>query len=256
MSKTFEQIRQRFILRVRPGLLVRLIPKTAFTGSMGPLHRPYVCFGDYEEVQGLTVLEAAQRFYGGIAETDTETYAYGWRDAWHYERKAVGTDASQFAYLADQFYVVTIRTDHHEELDLFPATWKALAYIATDHARMGDAAHVADHLIHLNDGQRPALQNHGHPGEDFYLFSDPAEQDKGIDPQAQYYSYVAIDSGYANEVLDFFGVDNRCWRGSGYVGAYGKWFVRVFLGRNLPLSSPLIHSCTLMGREDLLPVLL
>lgn len=260
MSKTFEQIRQRLILRTRPGLLVRLIPKTAFMGSLGPLHRPYVCFGDYEEVQGLTVLDAARKLYGGVAETDPEKYGgfmnHNWRVAWSFERQAVGAAADDCAYMAEQFYVVTVRTDHYEALDLFPGTWKALAYIATDHARMGDAAHVAEQLIQLNGGHRPALENHGFPGEDFYLYTDPAEQDEGSDPQAKYYGYVAVDSGYANEVLSYFGVDNRCWRGSGYVGAFGEWFARVFLGRNLPLNSPLIHSCTLLGREDVLPVLL
>lgn len=67
---------------------------------------------------------------------------------------------------------------------------------------------------------------------------------------------MAADSGFANDVLDLFGVDNRCWRGGGYVGAYGEWYARVFLGRNLPLSSPLIHSCVLMHSQDTLPTLL
>ena len=260
MSKTFEQVRQRLTMRAHPGLLVRLIPKAAFAGSLGPRHRRYVCFGDYEELQGLTVQEAARRLYGGIAATDPEKYGgfmnHNWRVAWNFERSVTETEADTLAYMADEFYVVTVRTDNHDELDLFPGTWKALAYIATDHARMGSAAHVADHLIQLNDGQMPVMEKYGYSGEDFYLFKDPVEQDQGIDPQGTYYAYLAIDSAYANDVLEFFGVDNRCWRGCGYVGAFGEWYARVFLGRNLRLNSSLIHSCTLLNRDDVLPILL
>ncbi|BBN96998.1 polyketide synthase, pelF [Deinococcus grandis] len=260
MTKDSEQIRQRLILRTRPGLLIRLIPKRAFTGQLGPLHRPYVCFGDYEEMQGLTVQDAARRLYGGVDDTDPEKYSgymsSRWRVAWHTETIKSEEGFPEPAYLEDEFYVVTVRTDQEEPLDLFPGTWKALAYLATDHHRMGAAAQVTDQLLNIHGGTRPPLEHYGLSGEDFYLYRDPAEQDRGLDPQAAYYAYVAADSGFANDVLDLFGVDNRCWRGGGYVGAYGEWYARVFLGRNLPLSSPLIHSCVLMHSQDTLPTLL
>lgn len=128
MTKDSEQIRQRLILRTRPGLLIRLIPKRAFTGQLGPLHRPYVCFGDYEEMQGLTVQDAARRLYGGVDDTDPEKYSgymsSRWRVAWHTETIKSEEGFPEPAYLEDEFYVVTVRTDQEEPLDLFPARGK------------------------------------------------------------------------------------------------------------------------------------
>lgn len=256
---TSAQIAERIAARTPPRRLIRLIPKQVFVGSLGPLHRPYVMFGDYEEMQGLTVLEAAKRLYGGISEDNPEKYLgfmnHFWRQAWHREHQSGNGIEFDAVKDATEFFVVTVEAQS-SDLDLFPGTWKALAFIATDYSRMKGHHDLTERLLRLHRGQRPDWtlnKNHSH---DFLGYRHPSDNDLVGSIQGHYYSYLSQDSAWATELLEYFGVDNRCWHGNGYVGQAGEYFARVFLGRNLPLSHPQVVSCVLMKRDEVLPALL
>lgn len=255
---TFDQIAQRIEGRTPPRRLVRLIPKPAFVGHLGPEYRPYVMFGDYEEVQGLTVIEAAKRLYGGLQGARAEEYGgyagYAYRGAWHDELQGAGVQAFDAVKDAEAFYVVTV-SPHSPDLDLMPGTWKALATIITDPGRMHQQPDLRHRLLRLHDGQGPDLTLGGVAPDDLLGYGHPAENDQQESVQWHYYQYLSVDSGWATELLDHFGVNNRCWNGNGYVGLGGEWYARLFLGRNLPLSDHLVESCVLMKKDEVLPVL-
>lgn len=250
---TFAEIAARVRDRVPPRRLVRLIPKPCFVGSLGFEHRLYTCVADYEELQGLSVREAAARLYGGKRHQDQKYGGFAnhhWRLAWHFERQ--GGDSLDFeADSADHFFVVTLTAGQHDALDLFPGTWKAIAYIATDHRRMHPRSDIAERLLEIHRGRLPC--DHSDKSQiDFLGYADPGHDEYSQNEQGQFYSYLSYDSAYTNEVLEPFGVSNRCWHGRGYVGAFGDIFARVFLVRNLPLRHDCIVSCELMPRDAVL----
>lgn len=249
------EVAGRLRWRVAPRLAVRLIPKSIFQGWLGRADRLYVCLGDYEEVQGLKVGDAADRLYGGKRGRDEKYGGFGnhhWRIAWHHEPPGDADDLT-FAAGAEEYFVVTVALDDEEEVDLFPGTWKSIAYIATDAGRMKPRTDIRERLLELHEGVTP-FETREKAAIDFLEYSDPGRDEYADNVQGRYYAYVAHDSGYANEVLDPFGVYNRCWHGRGYVGAYGELWCRVFLGRNLPLSHGSILSCELLPRDAVLPI--
>lgn len=241
--------------RVQPRLAVRLIPKPAFQGWLGRPDRLYVCLGDYEELQGLTVGDAADRLYGGGRDKDEKYGGFAnhrWGIAWHHESPP-DDDGALSTARAEEYFVVTVALEDDEAVDLFPGTWKAIAYIITDSERMRARPDIRERLLAMHEGATP-FESREKAAIDFLEYSDPGDDEYSENVQRPYYDYITHDSGYGTEALDPFGVYNRCWHGRGYVGACAELWCRVFLGKNLPVSDQHIVSCELLSRDAMLPM--
>jgi hypothetical protein len=241
-----DQIASRIRNRVRPRLGVRLIPKRIYAGWLGRRDRLYVCLGDYDEFCGLTVGDAADRLYGGLEVKGKRSSI-----AWHYEPSLDGGSYLSAA-TAEEYYVLTVALDDEAAVDLFPGTWKAIAYIATDPDRMRARSDIREQLLALHAGATP-FETREKAAIDFLEYHDPGNEECSRNVQARYYAYLTCDSGYGNTVLEPFGVHNRCWHGRGYVGAFGELWCRIFLSRNLPGKHAQIVSCDVRKRQALLP---
>jgi hypothetical protein len=134
-----------------------------------------------------------------------------------------------------------------EELDPFPATWRALSYIVSDPGRMKardlswemsavDFASARIHALfrhaHRENGREMLAEKYSKEQmglTDFHRLPTPEEE-------LEYYHYLSIDSFFTDEIVELFGIAHRCWHGCGYLGWPGFPMCRFFLLRNkLPL---------------------
>ena len=244
------QIVRRLLKKVPPRIGLRIVPEKILTSTLGANERLYVCIGDYEEFKGQKLSTVAKGLYGHIGQQNEQVLneVFG---AWVNTSLAVCTQPEADDSLeSKRHYVFKINLENSDELDLFPGTWKALAYILSDPVRMLSKIELYKQFIEYVEGRQPFLHSKKN-SMDFYDL-DRLEEENGVHPQREYYNYITTNSGYANSLFSLFGIDNRCWHGRGYIGWNFNLAGRVFLIKNIPINHPNIISCTLMDRDQIL----
>ncbi|MBM4073694.1 MAG: hypothetical protein FJ271_32950 [Planctomycetes bacterium] len=158
-----------------------------------------------------------------------------------------------------EFVVLEVNWFHAEkELDLFPATWRALAYIVSDRSRMGAGnlnwdmkwTEFASARIH-------ALFCRVHNGDESKLLAtQTSKEELGLcdfqrlpehQQELEYYHYLSVDSAFTNQIVELFGISHRCWHGCGYLGWPEYPICRFFLLRNKMTAG--VKVATLGGRD-------
>ncbi len=172
----------------------------------------------------------------------------------------LGYDEYPEAWLEQtKFVVLSVSlTDAQAELDLFPATWRALAYIVSDPSRMAfqelrwevppeEFASARIHALFRNahrDTERELLASRSSKEE---LGLSEFDRLPTREEELEYYHYLSVDSLLTDEIVELFGVSYRCWHGCGYLGWPGFPVCRFFLLRNrLPA---VVRVSVLDGRE-------
>ncbi len=256
---------------------VRIIPAQRFTGSPAPLHRPYTFYADAFSLHGRTIADCYRLVKGlnlpprGYYEKEIRTpfvrNGFPTRDPESPLTKVrvspdgkVRHEEYPEAWLEQTEFVVlgVSLADAEAELDPFPATWRALAYIVSDPSRMAyqelgwriSPAEFASARIH-------ALFRNAHRGtERELLASRSSKEELGLsrfdrlpmrEDELEYYHYLSKDSALTSEIVELFGISHRCWHGCGYLGWPGFPVCRFFLLRNrLPA---VVKVLVLGGRE-------
>lgn len=256
VGMSYQEMAQRVLDRVQPKLLLRVIPKPCMTGQLGPVHRAYVCLADYEELQGLPMREVVSRIYNGFDNKldelvaahpdapfyDTKSYLFG-----EYGGLAEGYNALE----EKEFYVLAVEPS--EDLNCVPATWKAMALLATSHEQFPEPR-IVNHYLERYKGFRPYRVSDFLHGLDYYEFTSFADERAVVASQADAYRYLSSTDLSIHEVIELFGVNALCWHGCGYIGPGFHILSRVFFGRNLPISHALVQSCQLMSVDEVLPI--
>lgn len=236
-------ITSRLFSRLRPSYGIRLVPAEGAADRIGPPDRSFVCIGDYDEVKGHTVMDVANCLFGIDQPPSyyspaflSKKYAYPevihqWPAAWR-------------AFL--------VRLHDDSEVDLFPGTWKSIAFIMQDKQRMLRNPDLYRSFREMHGGQHGYDFCFGKHGIDF-LELDAEFQWSGS-TQAGWYHYCSKDSGLANEIVREVGVANRCWHGRGYIGTAPDIRARVFLIKNLPIAHQMVMDLGVLGANDELPV--
>lgn len=251
-----EEMAQRVLDRVPPKLLLRIIPKPCMTGQFGPEHRHYVCFADYEELQGLPLREVVKRIYNGF-DNEIENLVAAHPNAPFYDTKSYlfeeygSIPPSCNAMEETEFFVLAVQPA--AELDCVPATWKAMALIITDDERYPNA-HITNSYLERFKGFRPFKTSDFTHGLDYYGFDNFVDERAVIASQGDAYNYLRETDWSFDEIIDSFGVHAWCWHGCGYIGPGFHILSRVFFGKNLAIGHLLVQSCQLMSIEDTLPI--
>jgi len=250
-------------------MFVRIVPAADFANRPTLPHRPYAFYADSYSLHGRTIAECYTLVRGGglprrvawerevrspfvnnddfaphsqLPEHDHRPDLRGGEyppNAW------VRGEDSPADMLDVSFVLMTVGVkDAEEQLDPFPATWRSISYIVSDGARMGAhdplphvqtsdntsaRVHTQFRAIHRSTGRAMLAEEwtkHELGLTDLVHIPTPSEE-------APYYSYVAHDSAFTNEIVDLFGIDNRCWHGCGYIGWPGFPLCRIFLLKNV-----------------------
>lgn len=259
---------------------VRIIPVQSFLGLPAPAHRPYAFYSDSFSLEGLTV-SAAYQLVKGLSLPPKEYLPrecrtpfagdYFWNqrdiDAPLAKIKVSGENTVLFEKYPQEWfdrnwYVVlkVSRSNAIRQLDVFPATWRALSFIVSDPERMGaqgpswslGPVEYAKARVHAlfsevqmkNDGSLLALHSTKESLglTDLGRLPDPDEESK-------YYSYLSKDSAFTDKIVELFGISRRCWHGCGYLGWVGEPLCRFFLLRNIMVSDIKV---SIMQGEDLI----
>jgi hypothetical protein len=256
---------------------VRIIPVNRFMGLPARVHRPYAFYSDSTSLEGLTVAEA-YRLVMGI-NLPPRDWGKECRTPFAWELSASDLDSPlmkiniaggkgiQYEEFPqkwlDRNHFVVLKVSQavaERELDIFPATWKALSYIVSDPSRMGaresgwdmEPEEYAKARIHAlfeeiqlkSGGNLLALcQTKESLGlNDLERLADPAEE-------LEYYHYLSKNSLFTNKVVELFGISHRCWHGCGYLGWPGEPLCRFFLLRNIMVPGMQV---SIMRGKDLL----
>jgi hypothetical protein len=257
---------------------VRIVPAQRFTGTPAPSHRSYAFYADGFSLHGRTIADCYRLVKGlglppraGYYQKERRT-PFAWdalpdRDpdsplAKIRARPGGGVEYDEYPveWLEQtKFVVIGVSLAHAEQaLDPFPATWRALAYIVSDPARMGfrelawdmPPAQFASARIH-------ALFREVHArGAQQMLAARFSKQELGLsdferlptpEEESEYYTYLSADSALTDQIVELFGISHRCWHGCGYLGWPGFPLCRFFLLRNmLPVS---VRVTVLSGHE-------
>ena len=257
---------------------VRIIPAQHFAGTPAPAHRPYAFYADAYSLHGRTIAECYQLVKGiamppkaGYYQKEQRT-PFVWDSFPSRDPEAplakISIDGGRIRYedcpkegLENTTFIVIGVTMNQAitELDLFPATWRALSYIVSDPERMGAQPlawdlsvrafasariHALFRHAHTSNGQADMLAARSSKAalglEDFSRLPDPEEE-------LDYYHYLSVNSSLTDEIVELFGISHRCWHGCGYLGWSGFPMCRFFLLRNqLPATCKVL---ILSGRE-------
>ena len=242
---------------------VRIVPAQRFTGTAAPAHRPYAFYADAFSLHGRTIAEC-YRLVKGLNMPPKAVYQQKEirtpfaRDAFPARdpdsplaevRILPGGKLNYDEYPLDRleqtrFVVLGVSlADAEAELDPFPATWRALAYIVSDPSRMAfqelgwgmPPTEFASARIHalFRDAHRDSGRE--------LLASRASREELGLsdfdrlptrEEELEYYHYLSVDSPLTNEIVELFGVSHRCWHGCGYLGLPGFPICRFFLLQN------------------------
>ena len=240
---------------------VRIIPTQRYVGFPTLSHRPYAFYADAGSLQGRTIAECYSLVNGlnlppmesGIKHCSPNflhDYEYGDYDIPIADIKIKKNKSITFEDLPlkkmeqMKFVILRIsRSDAIQELDVFPATWKALSYIVSDPIRMGARSAGWDmNLSEYASASIHALFKKVQAGNDEGLLALKESKDSlrlndldrlpSKNEELIYYSYLSRDSVFTNKIVKLFGISSRCWHGCGYLGPPGKPICRFFLLRN------------------------
>ena len=256
---------------------VRIIPEQRFTGVVAPSHRPYAFYADAYSFHGRTLADC-YRLVRGLYLPQKDYIPKECRTPFVYDYDSghdtdvplfkinvssngkLIYDKYPFEWLEDTKYLVFEASIHEndEDLDPFPATWRALSYIVSDPERMGmrdlswemplmDFARARIHALfreaHQAGGKGMLAEKYSKEElglTDFQHLSEPQEE-------LEYYHYLSINSTLTDEIVELFGISHRCWHGCGYLGWPGFPMCRFFLLKNK--ITPKIGVRLLGGRE-------
>ncbi len=260
---------------------IRIVPYQRFIGLPAQANRPYAFYADAEALAGRTIADS-YRLVNGVGLPDnmesgtkhcTPHIWWSWRDMGgdydkplsriKFKKNEMSFEEIPLKILEKTKFVV-LRVpcyDAIHELDVFPATWRALSYIVSDPKRMSaqslnwnmSLSEYASASIHT---QFREIQGGGEEGllaltkskRDLELTDLDNIPDKS--EEEEYRSYLHKDSIFTSRIVDLFGISCICWHGCGYLGPLGKPIVRFFWLRNI--LSPSIK-LSLMKGSDLLP---
>lgn len=145
---------------------------------------------------------------------------------------------------SEKFVVLRVpRSEAMHNLDAFPATWRALAYIVSDPVRMkaqhfgwdimpDDYASARIHAIFREIQANNAAGLLAENKSKYELGLSDLDQLPENDEELKFYHYLSEDSGFTNQIVELFGISNRCWHGCGYIGRPGQQICRFYLLRN------------------------
>jgi hypothetical protein len=258
---------------------VRIIPVQQFAGYPAPIHRPYAFYTDAESLSGRTIADSYALVKGiGLPPMECglkHCSPFLWSDnpEGNYDapisnikvkrKKSVIFECLPEKDLEKAKYLVLqiSRFDAIRNLDVFPATWRALSYIISDPERMG--ANKPAWQMSISDYASARLHE---------LFKDvQADNAKGLlalneskeglrltdldqlpdkNEEADYYAYLSRNSAFTDRIIDLFGLSSRCWHGCGYLGSPGKPICRFYLLRNVMIPEMKIR---LMKGKDRFP---
>lgn len=251
-------IAQRLAARIPPRFGVRLVPKHRFSGNLASPKRLYTCIADLEEMKGLPVAEVARRVYGLIPPAiGPESSGLGW---FNYSLGTYHVPYTDQELLnSEEFYAITLDVERYpSECDMFPGTWKSLAFILCDRDRMQSRMEIFERFYEIRHGSDP-FQSAPKDLIDFWELPTTPHELLGCNTAPRngpvcYYDFLSTNSLFMDEIVDLFGTHNRCWHGGGYIGVEDTLLSRVFLVRNLSLRSAPILDVRLLRRDDRLPV--
>lgn len=237
---------------------IRIVPAQRFTGFPAPSHRPYAFYADAASLNGKSVAESYSLVKGlNLSSLESSKglcspfiwVHHGDQDGPLVNLKVNGNDII-FGELplesldAEKFVVLRVsRSAAVRNLDVFPATWKALSYIVSDPVRMGAREPGWDmSLDHYASARIHALFREVQADGEFGLLALKKTKD-GLElsdldrlpkesEERDYYSYLSRDSAFTDQIVELFGISSRCWHGCGYIGMPGKPVCRFFLLRN------------------------
>ena len=242
---------------------VRIIPVQRFVGFPASPYRPYAFYADaaslkdktiadcYSLVHGLRLppLEPAEKyctpFLGSQWNYANGGYDNPLADIIVKRKKSIIFEDLPLKKLGKAKFVVlrVSRSDAVRDLDVFPATWRALSFIVSDPKRMGarqlgwdmELTEYASARIHalfkeVQVGSKEGLLASTETKSSLGL--NDLEQLPGNEDEHQYYAYLSRDSGFTNRIVELFGISCRCWHGCGYIGSIGNPICRFYLLRN------------------------
>lgn len=259
---------------------IRIIPAQRYVGYPAPIYRPYAFYADAASLLGRTVADSFSLLKGlwlpDLQIKKRHCSPYIWNDFDYIRgdydtpladikvrKKSVVFEDMPLKKLEQISYVVLRipRTAAVRDLDVFPATWRALSYIVSDPQRMG--AHpltwdmtpeqYASARIHalfkeIQDGSKGELLALNNTKESIGLTDLERLPEKR--EEQEYYAYLSKDSCFTNSIVDLFGISSRCWHGCGYLGRPGEPLCRFFLLRNK--TTPEMKISVMKGSELLL----
>ena len=257
---------------------IRIVPAERFVGFPAPPYRPYAFYADAESLRGRTIADCYSLVKGlglpPVKSWNTACSPYIWNQ-FDYDKGDYDTPLADIKVkikhgiifedlplkkLEKTKYVVlrVSRFDAVRDLDVFPATWRSLSYIVSDSERMGarqpgwdmDCVEYPSARIHalfkeVQSGSEKGLLALTESKESLGLTDLDRLSEK--DEEFEYYCYLSRDSAFTNEIVDLFGISNRCWHGCGYLGTLGKPICRFFLLRNK--MRPSIKVSVMSGKE-------
>lgn len=256
---------------------IRIIPVQRFVGCPAPIHRPYAFYADAESLGGRTIADCYSLVKGlGLPPMESgnkhcSPFIWNYADLkGNYDapiasikvkkkRNIIFEDLPLKMLEKNKYVVLRIsRFDAIRDLDVFPATWRALSYIVSDPQRMGarqtgwdmDVAEYASARIH-------ALFKEIQGGKDKGLLAmSESKESMGLndldrlpvkEEESKYYGYLSKDSFFTDKIVELFGLSSRCWHGCGYLGASGKPICRFFLLLNK--MTPNIKVSVMKGKD-------
>lgn len=236
--------------------LVRIMPEHRYAGIPTLAHRPYAFYADAESLKGKTVAECFSLVHGlNLPAMESGTK--------HCSPFIGNRDLLPEENLEDINYVMlrVSRKKAIQDLDVFPATWRALAYIVSDPQRMGaqplswkmNYREFASARIHALF--KESCEWNG----DNLLASRESKDSLGLndleslrskEDEFNYYSYISRDPALMYDIEELFGINCRCWHGCGYLGPLGKPICHFFWLRNIMTSDVSIE---VMNGRDIFP---
>lgn len=238
-------------------MYVRIVPSQHFTGTPAPRHRPYAFYADAYSLHGRSIADCFQivqgnalppgpgvlKFASPLGNHHHDWAVDGFFKAVDDPKGKVSFRLPSFDELLDESFVV-LTSRGSAALDVFPATWRALSFIVSDPARMkatdlvwtvsperyaSARVHALFRDVHRQSGQ--GLLADRCTKESLGL--NDGERIPTREEESPYYQYLSHDSGFTDEIVDLFGLNNRCWHGCGYIGYVGFPQCRTFLLRNV-----------------------
>jgi len=253
---------------------VRIIPAKRFVGLPVSPHRPYAFYADaaslknrtiadcYSLVNGLRLppMEPDNKYCNPFLGRWWNDYDSPFTDIKIRKKNRIISEELPLKKLEKAKFVVlrVSRSDAVRELDVFPATWRALSYIVSDPKRMG--------VRQLGQGMK--LSEYASASIHALFKEVHADNEKGLlalmeskenlglcdlehlpsrEEEHEYYNYLSRDSAFTNNIIELFGLSCRCWFGCGYIGSYGKPLCRFYLLQNK--ITPEINVSVMNGKD-------
>ena len=253
---------------------IRIIPAQRFVGLPVSPHRPYAFYADaaslkdrtiadcYSLVNGLRLppMEPADKYCNPFLGRWWNDYDSPFTDIKIRKKNRIISEELPLKKLEKAKFVIlrVSRSDAVRELDVFPATWRALSYIVSDPKRMGvrqpgQGMRLSEYASASIHALFKEVQTDNERG---LLALVESKENLGLcdleclpsrEEEHEYYNYLSRDSAFTNNIIELFGLSCRCWFGCGYIGSYGKPLCRFYLLQNK--MTPEINVSVMSGKD-------